>query len=256
VDQARKCAFVAGNLIALRLNNTKSLRESLISGLSHDVPHRTIDLFTRTAFAKGKTLKIQSTEIVMVNPANLVPYDKNMNDHTPEQIDRLIKLIEYQGFRDPLIVQKGTNIIAAGHGRAEAAMKMGMKEVPVTYQEFDSEAQFYAFVVSHNAIAKDSWASLDLSKVNAGMLDLGPDFDIDMLGIKDFIIEPAEGFLPDLNGDSPECQTVTFVLSNEQKDILDSGIKKAKAEEDCTDDLNQNSNGNALAALVKRYVYG
>ena len=139
-------------------------------------------------------MEIKATDIIQVKVSELIPYEKNMNKHTPEQIDRLIKLIEYQGFRDALIVQKGTNIIAAGHGRWEAAKKMGLEKVPVTYQEFESEAQFYAFVVSHNAIAKDSWASLDLSAVNTEMLDLGPDFDISLLGIKDFVIEPIEKF--------------------------------------------------------------
>lgn len=146
-------------------------------------------------------MQVRSTAIEMVNPASLIPYDKNMNEHTPEQIDRLVKLIEYQGFRDPIIAQKGTNVIAAGHGRQVAALKMGLKQVPVTFQEFESEAQFYAFVVSHNAIAKDSWAALDLSKVNMEMLDLGPDFDIDMLGIKDFVIEPIEKFDPQADED-------------------------------------------------------
>lgn len=137
---------------------------------------------------------IKANEIELVDVKSLIPYEKNMNSHSKDQIARLVKLIEYQGFRDPLIVQKGTNIIAAGHGRWKAAKKMKMKKVPVTYQEFDNEAQFYAFVVSHNAIAKDSWASLDLAMVNTEMLDLGPDFDIDLLGIKDFVIEPAEKF--------------------------------------------------------------
>jgi hypothetical protein len=201
-------------------------------------------------------LKIQSDKIELVETRTLIPYEKNMNKHSPEQIERLIKLIEYQGFRDPIIAQKGTNIIAAGHGRWEAAKKMGLEMVPVTFQEFENEAQFYAFVVSHNAIAKDSWATLDLSSVNHEMLDLGPDFDVDMLGIKNFAIEPAEVDLPDLSAGDPTCQQVTFILSTEQKDIMDEALKKAKREEDCTDEINQNENGNSLAAILKRYVYG
>lgn len=195
-----------------------------------------------------------SIELVEIN--TLLPHPKNMHTHPPEQIDRLIKLIEYQGMRNPVIVQKGTNLIVAGHGRMMALKKMGAIKVPVIYQEFDSEAQLYAYMVSDNAIGKDSWAELDLSAVNTEMLDLGPDFDIDMLGIKDFVIEPMDGVLPDLSVNEPDCQQVTFVLSNEQKDILDEAIKKAKKEEDSSDEINQNSNGNALAAIVKRYVYG
>lgn len=137
-------------------------------------------------------MKIQSDKIELVSVKSLINHPKNNNKHSTEQIERLTKLIEYQGFRNPLVVQKGTNLIVAGHGRLEAAKKLGMKEVPVTYQEFDSEAQLYAYLTSDNAI--HSWSELDLSMVNSEMLDFGPDFDIDMLGIKDFVIEPIEKF--------------------------------------------------------------
>ncbi|GAG28295.1 unnamed protein product, partial [marine sediment metagenome] len=100
---------------------------------------------------------------------------------------------------------KGTNRIAAGHGRLEAAKKIGLEKVPVTYQEFENEDQFYAFVVSHNAIAKDSWASLDLSMVNLELENLGP-IDIDMLGIKDFVVEPIEKYDEEKDDDVPEVK--------------------------------------------------
>jgi hypothetical protein len=72
-----------------------------------------------------------------------------------------------------------------------------MKEIPVIYQYFENEAQEYAHLTADNAIA--SWASIDLSMVNTEMLDLGPDFDIDMLGIEKFCICPE-----DLNLDATE----------------------------------------------------
>lgn len=157
-------------------------------------------------------MDIKSEKIELVGVDTLIPYSKNMNKHTPDQIDRLIKLIEYQGFRDPLIVQKGTNIIAAGHGRWEAAKKMGLKEIPVVYQEFDSEAQFYSFVVSHNAINSSNWGGgLDLSQINIDLAVLGPELDIDILGIKDFTIEPMEN-LDDLTQDIHDDLNKKFLL--------------------------------------------
>lgn len=136
-------------------------------------------------------MEIKSSIIEIVNINKLVPYEKNMHIHTPEQIDRLCDLIRYQGWRDPLIVEKGTNRIACGGGRLQAAKKLGLKKVPVIYQEFENEDQFYAFVVSHNAIGKDSWASLDLSMINSELENLGP-IDVNLLGIKDFIVDPIE----------------------------------------------------------------
>jgi hypothetical protein len=41
-----------------------------------------------------------------------------------------------------------------------------------------------------NAIAL--WADLDLSQINQDIIDLGPDFDLNMLGIKNFTLDPFE----------------------------------------------------------------
>lgn len=142
---------------------------------------------------------IKAENIKLVDINHLVLNPKNNNKHPKEQIDRLTKLVEFQGFRNPVIVSNRTGFVVAGHGRIEAAKKLKMKQVPVIYQDFDSEAQEYAYMTSDNAIA--SWAELDLSMVNSEMLDLGPDFDIDLLGIKDFVIEPIEKFEPQADED-------------------------------------------------------
>ena len=139
-------------------------------------------------------MKIQSNEIELVSVNSLIPHPKNMHNHPDEQIERLCKIIEYQGFRTPVTVQRGTNLIVCGHGRLMAAKKLGYSEVPVTYQEFESEEQLYAHMVADNAIGKDTWATLDLSQINSEIENLGPDLNIDLLGIKDFVIEPAEKF--------------------------------------------------------------
>jgi hypothetical protein len=65
-----------------------------------------------------------------------------------------------------------------------------MTEVPVDEQDFESDEAEYAFLVSDNAIAQ--WASLDLSAINLELPELGPDFDIDLLGLKDFTLDPSE----------------------------------------------------------------
>jgi ParB-like chromosome segregation protein Spo0J len=200
-------------------------------------------------------VQIKSESIELVSVDALIPHPKNMHNHPPEQIERLCKLIEYQGFRTPLTVQKGTNLIVTGHGRLMAAKKLGMEKVPVTYQEFDDEAQLYAHIVADNAIGKDTWATLDLSQINLDIQDLGPELDIDMLGLKDFHIEPMDAELPDLgDGSDPDIQQVTFTISNEQKDFLDQAMDKAKKELDCSDEINQNQNGNILGAIMRHYV--
>lgn len=123
----------------------------------------------------------------LVNPKKLKDHPKNRNKHGSDQIERLAKLYEYHGVRHPIIVSKRSGFIVAGHGRKLAAIRAGVKEVPVVYQDFDSDEAEYAFIQADNAIAL--WADLDLSGINADLGDLGPDFDIDMLGIKNFKVD-------------------------------------------------------------------
>jgi len=126
----------------------------------------------------------------LIDPTKLKVYPKNRNKHDESQIDRLAKLYLAHGIRHPIIVDPDRNVMAAGHGRRLAAIRAGFKEFPVVYQKFESDDALYAFAVSDNAIAL--WAELDLTNINLDLPDLGPDFDIDALGIKDFTLDPAE----------------------------------------------------------------
>jgi DNA modification methylase len=132
--------------------------------------------------------------------AELSHHPKNRNKHPDDQIDRLAGILKYQGWRYPIKVSKRSGFITSGHGRLLAAIKNGWSEVPVNYQDYDSEEQEYADVQADNAIA--SWAELDLSGINIDVPDLGPDFDINMLGIKDFVLEPADKLDPQCDEDA------------------------------------------------------
>ena len=123
----------------------------------------------------------------MVPVEDLKPNPKNPNVHSDAQINRLCEIIKYQGFRNPIIVSNFTGFVVCGHGRIKAAKKLGIKEVPVDFQEFDNQDQEYAHMIADNAIAE--WSDLDLARINFDLKDLGPDLNIDMLGLKDFEIE-------------------------------------------------------------------
>jgi len=133
-------------------------------------------------------MKIRCEHKKLVPLKELKPHPKNRNQHPDDQIARLAQVIEYQGFRHPIIVSNLSGFIVAGHGRLAAAQKLGLKEAPVDFQDFGSEEEEYAFLVSDNAVAL--WAELDLAGINADLGDLGPDFDLDVLGIKNFTLDP------------------------------------------------------------------
>lgn len=149
-------------------------------------------------------MEIQSKDICMVDIHKITPNAKNANQHTPEQIERLMKLIDYQGFRNPLIVSNRTGFLIAGHGRLEAAKKLGMEKLPVIYQDFENEAQEYSYLISDNEISR--WSSLDNDAVFSELKNLELD-DIELLGIEDFEIPEVEILDPQTDEDEvPEVE--------------------------------------------------
>jgi DNA modification methylase len=139
----------------------------------------------------------------LINPSKLKNHPKNRNKHGQDQVERLAELYKYHGIRHPIIVSNLSKCIVAGHGRKLAAIRAGIKEMPVVYQDFESADAEYAFIQSDNAIAL--WAELDLSGINSDLADLGPDFDINMLGIRDFTLDMSE---KEFEGDPDEVPEI------------------------------------------------
>lgn len=127
----------------------------------------------------------------LVDPKTLKDHPKNRNKHGSDQIERLAKLYQHHGIRHPIIVSKQTGFIVAGHGRKLAGIRANV-EMPVVYQDFESVEQEYAFIQSDNAVAL--WADLDLKGIGEDIIDFGPDFDIELLGIKDFVLDPSDKY--------------------------------------------------------------
>jgi len=103
----------------------------------------------------------------MVPTGDLKPHPKNRNHHPSDQIERIARILIYQGWRYPIKVSKRSGFITSGHGRREAAILNEWAEVPVNYQDYDSEEQEYADLTADNAIAL--WADLELKEVNVDL---------------------------------------------------------------------------------------
>ena len=172
-------------------------------------------------------IKSKDIELVALKDIKLNP--NNRNKHPAEQIDRLVKIIEYQGFRTPVTISNQSGNLAAGEGRYLAAKKMKMTHIPAIFQDFDNEDQELAYGISDNAVS--SWSELDISGINAfDIPNLGPDFDIDLLGIKNFNLDISEKFemedelKDDMN--NKFLLEVTFPNDMEMMDIHDDLVSR------------------------------
>ncbi len=153
-------------------------------------------------------MKVHCLYDKLVDPRKLKAHPLNHNKHPQDQIERLASILQYQGWRYAVKVSKRSGCVTAGHGRIEAARHNGWESVPVVYQEYETDEQEYADVQADNAIA--SWAELDLSGINLDIPDLGPDFDIEMLGLRNFTIEPMDN--PALTGGEAPTMADKFML--------------------------------------------
>lgn len=84
---------------------------------------------------------------------SLTPHPRNARVHPKKQIAKLKAAIRKVGFRVPIIVD-AENVILAGHGRHQAAIELGMAEVPVTVFDDLTEADRRAFMHADNLIGE------------------------------------------------------------------------------------------------------
>lgn len=199
-------------------------------------------------------IDIKAEDIKLVETASIVENPKNNNRHSIEQLERLEKIIKYQGFRNPLVVSNRTGFLIAGHGRLEVAKKLGMEKVPVIYQDFKNEAQEYAHLTADNEIAR--WAELDKQAVYMDIAEL--DLEIDLLGIENFELgDVGEIDLPDLNsGEKSELEQITFTLHTSQMDTVKEAMKEVKAKypDAVPSEFNENMNGNAINYICELFL--
>ncbi len=152
--------------------------------------------------------KLVDIQEIKLNP-------NNRNKHPDDQIIRLAKIIKAHGIRRPIIVSTRSNTVTCGHGRVMALKHLGVKHVPVNFQDYKDEAEEYSDAIADNAIA--SWSQLDLQAIEHDVLDFGPDFDIDLLGMKSPVIEDLE-VIEEKEEDKKESKIVQCPNCGEQFD--------------------------------------
>src|SRR4051794_16556220 len=110
----------------------------------------------------------------------LKPYKRNARTHSKDQIKQIANSMREFGFTNPVLISEAGEIMA-GHGRAEAAKLLGLKEVPCVRLSHLSEAQRRAYVIADNQLAtKAGWNKEILAVELQSLIDL--DFTVELTG--------------------------------------------------------------------------
>ena len=184
-------------------------------------------------------------------PLNSIIFSEyNPRQLTKDQHKDLKDSIERFGIVDPLIInthKDRENILIGGHQRLRIIKEMGYDKVPCVEVELSYDLEKELNIRLNKNTGEWDWDAL------ANYFDVG---ELTEWGFTDENLFPfdqdygTEFELPD--GDKEPFQQMTFTLSDEQAEVVQTAIKRAK-QNDFGDIGNENSNGNALWWICQSY---
>ncbi len=119
-------------------------------------------------------MKVEMWDVSKIKP---YPNNPRINDAA---VDAVAQSIREFGFRQPIVVDE-QGVIIVGHTRYLAALRLGLKKVPVHVARGLTEAQVKAYRIADNKSAE--LAEWDEEKLRQELAELeNLDFDLDLLG--------------------------------------------------------------------------
>lgn len=194
----------------------------------------------------------------------LTPDPKNARKHDQRNIDAIRESLAEHGQRKPLVAQQAGKklIVRAGNGTLEAAKALGWTHLAVVVVEEDDRAAS-RYALRDNRTAE--LAAWDDEALRHALRECAESVeDIAALGwterewaaaTHEFVVEPVDD--PAIkSGDREPFRQMTFVVHDQQHDEIERALSRAKQDGLGDSDINQNTNGNALAAICGAYLRG
>lgn len=122
--------------------------------------------------------------IEFLSPNELIAYEFNNKIHPQIQIDRIANSISEFGFNQPIVIDE-KNIILVGHGRWEAAKKLGIEKIPVLIKVDLTETQKKAYRILDNKLADDAEWKIESLELELKQLDEAG-FKFEDFGLREF----------------------------------------------------------------------
>ena len=192
-------------------------------------------------------MSLNAPEIQLRDPSTLVPYAKNAKRHPEGQIERLARTIAEFGFDQPIVIDR-RGVIVKGHGRREAALILGLKQVPVIVTDLDEYQVMAARIADNKVVSEDYDAALLQTEVRA-IADSGVDPALTGLGevaLDLYLSEEAEvvairkgKVLKGGLAKVPDARPTLYALFGDQRlEMTDEEMSRVSALlEDYTDDF-------------------
>jgi ParB-like chromosome segregation protein Spo0J len=159
-------------------------------------------------------------EIALTSVRRLRPNKRNSRTHSKNQIGQIANSILRFGWTYPILVDEN-NLILAGHGRYEAALLLGLREVPFIVVAGLSDAERRALALADNKIAANAgWDRQLLAEELGELARLLPECNLD-LEITGFEAAEIDSLLGDLV--DPELDPADEVPAPKKEAISNTG---------------------------------
>ena len=195
-------------------------------------------------------MKIEKISIdkLLLDPANA-------RKHGKKNLDSIKGSLAKFGQQKPIVVN-AENVIVAGNGTLQAAKELGWKEINIVRTDLKG-SDITAFGIADNRTSElAEWDDDVLKELLEGLK--AEDFDLSVIGFDDEDLGRYEingigmPSLPD--GDKAPFQQKTFTLHDSQAETIDVAIELAKSNGGDKSELNENTNGNALAFICDFFI--
>jgi DNA modification methylase len=158
------------------------------------------------------TLRFAPERIEQWSLDRLAAYPRNPRTHSAEQVVQIAASIVEFGWTNPVLVSRDGEVIA-GHGRLEAARKLGLETVPVVVLDHLTEAQRRAYVIADNKLALNAGWNEELLAAELHALN-GEGFDLSLIGFDEAELDALMAPLGDASG-SDESAGADDDIANE-----------------------------------------
>jgi DNA modification methylase len=136
-------------------------------------------------------------EIKLVSVGKLHRNKRNCRTHSKKQVSQIANSIRRFGWTYPILTDEN-NIILAGHGRYDAALQLGLREVPIIELSGLKDAEKRALALADNEIpARAGWNRQLLAEELGDLATLLPECDLS-LEITGFETAEIDSLLGDL----------------------------------------------------------
>jgi hypothetical protein len=202
-------------------------------------------------------------KIEQIKVSDLLPYINNARRHPEAQIAQLAASIKEFGFNNPILIGDDLTIIA-GHGRFDAAKRLGLTEVPCIKVSHLTPTQRKAYILADNKLALNAEWDIELLNLELDHLQENG-FDIEFTGFTDTdlqkirddldqasLLQMSDGAEQDNPAQPKEKNSEFYPLSvlveHDQRNDIFAAIKKAKEKHSL------DNSGDAIWSICKEWM--